>query len=256
MNVSIKLPFILNFAFSEIATAGLNKPPLYSGLQARCHFDIDRYQDALFDTYQISFPHHLHKAVLKRRAEFLAGRFLAREVLNVLGVKNFRLESSADRSPQWPANIIGSISHNDDTAVCAALLISSANTIFADTLSAHNINGIGVDIESWFPTTNLAEIWPNIVGKEEYDRLQAMPWPLNRLLTLVFSAKESLFKAVYPQVGCYFNFLDACLLNCSLPTGCFELKLLCDLSPRFPAGRHFQGCFSDTDENIQTSIVC
>ncbi|WP_072549696.1 4'-phosphopantetheinyl transferase superfamily protein [Candidatus Fukatsuia symbiotica] len=256
MNLSIKLPFIRNFTFSAIATAGMNKQYLYSGLQARCHFDIDSYQDALFDTYHISFPHNLHKAVLKRRAEFLAGRFVAQQVLNVLGVKNFRLENGADRAPQWPVNIIGSISHNDDTALCAALLISPAHTVSADTLSAKTSSGIGLDIESWLPVTKVAEIWPNILGKKEYFQLQTMPWPFNQLLTLVFSAKESLFKALYPQVGCYFDFLDACLLNCSLSTGCFELQLLRDLSPEFHAGRCFQGCFNYTDKDVQTSIVC
>jgi enterobactin synthetase component D len=55
-------------------------------------------------------------------------------------------------------------------------------------------------------------------------------------LTLVFSAKESLFKALYPRVGRYFDFLDARWLTMTEQTLTFELKSA--LTPELSAGWH------------------
>lgn len=56
-------------------------------------------------------------------------------------------------------------------------------------------------------------------------------------LTLVFSAKESLFKALHPVVGQYFDFLDAQLVAIDLQRQCLQLQLLKNLAPAFPRGR-------------------
>ncbi|WP_244081513.1 4'-phosphopantetheinyl transferase superfamily protein, partial [Aeromonas caviae] len=53
-------------------------------------------------------------------------------------------------------------------------------------------------------------------------------------LTLVFSAKESLFKGLYSRVGRYFDFLDARWLALTAQTLTLELK--CPLTPTLPAG--------------------
>ena len=46
-----------------------------------------------------------------RRIEFAAGRDLARTALRRLGVDGHALLPAKDRSPQWPAGVVGSISH-------------------------------------------------------------------------------------------------------------------------------------------------
>ncbi|MGL6523541.1 4'-phosphopantetheinyl transferase superfamily protein, partial [Aeromonas dhakensis] len=53
-------------------------------------------------------------------------------------------------------------------------------------------------------------------------------------LTLIFSAKESLFKALYPRVGRYFDFLDARWLAMTEQT--LTLELVDSLTPTLPAG--------------------
>ena len=67
--------------------------------------------------------------------------------------------------------------------------------------------------------------------------------PFNELLTLTFSAKESLFKALYPQVRCYFDFLDARMVAVDMQRQTFVLALLKTLTPNCPAGRRFNGRF-------------
>ena len=58
------------------------------------------------------------RAVEKRRAEFAAGRSLARIALTEIGHAPCAI-AQADRAPVWPLGIVGSITHsNDYVAVC------------------------------------------------------------------------------------------------------------------------------------------
>lgn len=244
--------FIPSFTFAPLPAAGLNDQPLFRGLLAKCDFDVNEYRDELFAVYGIAFPDSLQKAVAKRRAEYLAGRFVARQVLNMLEVRDYQLAIGIDRAPQWPPGLIGSISHNNQRALCVAQIITPA----AETTNTHlHRHGIGLDIESIISAKRAANLWTGILSEDEHRCFQHGPLPFNQLLTLAFSAKESLFKAVYPQLGRYFDFLEAKLLSYSLDTGDFELQLLRELSGDFPAGRCFTGCFTLNDSDVQTFIA-
>ncbi|CRY53392.1 MULTISPECIES: 4'-phosphopantetheinyl transferase family protein [Yersinia] len=244
--------FIRNFTFAALPASGLNGQPQFHGLLAKCDFDVNEYRDELFAVYGIAFPGNLHKAVTKRRAEYLAGRFVARQVLNMLEIRDYPLTNGAGRAPQWPTGLIGSISHNSQRALCAAQVITPAVGPLTENRITH---GIGLDIEGLIPVERAADLWPGILSEEEYRQFQQGPLPFNHLLTLAFSAKESLFKAVYPQLGRYFDFLEAHLTDYSLDSGRFELQLLRGLSDEFPAGRCFDGSFTITDNDIQTFIA-
>jgi enterobactin synthetase component D len=244
--------FIRNFTFGALPASGLNGQPLFQGLLAKCDFDVNEYRDELFAAYGIAFPDNLQKAVAKRRAEYLAGRFVARQVLNMLEVRDYSLSNGVDRAPQWPTGLIGSLSHNNQRALCAAQIITPAADASGETRQVH---GVGLDIESLIAVERAKGLWPGILGKEEYSYFQESPLPFNQLLTLAFSAKESLFKAVYPQLGRYFDFLEARFSSYSLDSGRFELQLLRDLSEDFPAGRRFTGCFMVNDSDIQTFVA-
>ncbi|WP_145601839.1 4'-phosphopantetheinyl transferase family protein [Yersinia frederiksenii] len=244
--------FIRNFTFTALPASGLNGQPLFHGLLAKCDFDINEYRDELFAVYGIAFPGNLQKAVAKRRAEYLAGRFVARQVLNMLEIRDYPLANGIDRAPQWPTGLIGSISHNNQRALCTAQIITPVVEL---TAVKHRIHGVGLDIESLISAERAENLWPGILSEEERHYFQASPLPFNQLLTLAFSAKESLFKAVFPQLGRYFDFLEARLLSYSLETGRFELQLLRQLSDDFPEGRRFIGCFTLNDTDIQTFIA-
>lgn len=60
-----------------------------SGQLARCHFALAEYRDESFPEAGFALPDHLARAVPKRRAEYLAGRFLARQLLAPLGFADF-----------------------------------------------------------------------------------------------------------------------------------------------------------------------
>lgn len=215
--------------------------PAFSGVIAQCHFSVADYQDDLFAKGGLDFPQHLAPAVAKRRAEYLAGRFLARQVLASLGHQNFILLRGEDRAPIWPKGIAGAISHNRDTALCAAEI-------------DHGTNGVGIDVETLMPLKRAEELLGGIVGDAECLWLRQQPQPFNLLLTLVFSAKESLFKALYPQVRCYFDFLDARIVALDMQQHSFELELQKTLAPGCQAGESFIGQFWQEGDNVTTVI--
>lgn len=218
-------------------------PDGYPGQVARCQFALAEYHDDSFSALGFTLPDHLARAVPKRRAEYLAGRVLARQLLAPLGFVDFTLARGEDRAPQWPAGIAGALSHNSNTALCAVHRESG-------------LGGVGLDVETLLSDERAEELWGAIVSPTEREALLREALPFNALLTLAFSAKESLFKTLYPQVRCYFDFLDARMTAVDVQRQTFVLELLKTLTPHCPAGRRFSGRFWREGDDVTTFIFC
>ncbi|BEM53892.1 4'-phosphopantetheinyl transferase superfamily protein [Serratia sp. Lou2A] len=218
-------------------------PDGYPGQVARCQFALAEYRDENFPEAGFALPEHLARAVPKRRAEYLAGRVLARQLLEPLGFADFTLARGEDRAPQWPPGIAGALSHNSDTALCAVHRESG-------------LGGVGLDVETLLSDVRAEELWGAIVSPAERETLLREALPFNELLTLTFSAKESLFKALYPQVRCYFDFLDARMVAVDTQRQTFVLALLKTLTPNCSAGRRFNGRFWREGDDVTTFIFC
>ncbi|MDJ0849619.1 MAG: 4'-phosphopantetheinyl transferase superfamily protein [Myxococcota bacterium] len=119
-------------------------------------------------------------AAERRRRQFAAGRACAREALARLGAPPAPLLRQADRSPRWPEGVVGSISHCDGR--CAAAVAWEAD--FA---------GLGLDVERRGRATD--RLLPRVATPRERARLEAAEAG-NELLTLLFSAKESVYKCL------------------------------------------------------------
>jgi enterobactin synthetase component D len=177
-----------------------------------------------------------------RRKEFLAGRFIAHSLtpsLNSIGRSDKGL-------PIWPKGTTGSISHKDGHAIAA---VSSKESII----------GLGIDIEN--QQTMKLELAPHIcTAEEEKEFLEPF---LNQAkqehLSLIFSAKESLFKCLYPITQQWFGFKDAKITKLIEEEQSFEISLLKNLSDIYYAGYVIKGSYrSLTIENqlyVITSIV-
>jgi len=142
----------------------------------------------------------VHRAVEKRRREFRAGRACARAALGALGLPPVALPVGPEREPVWPAGVVGSISHAG--GLCVAAVARRAS--FA---------GLGVDVETSEAVRR--PLWRRIARHEELAWLEEAPARLGgspeRWASFVFSAKESLYKAVRALVPLRLGFLDACL---------------------------------------------
>ena len=77
---------------------------------------------------------------------------------------------------------------------------------------------------------------PSIANRKELDTMTANFLDNEYSFTVVFSAKEALFKALYPVVGRYFDFLDVEISAINVSKCELEMRLLIDLSPQLLRG--------------------
>lgn len=203
-------------------------------------FDISRYNDACFDKLMIPFPDTLQPAVTKRRADYLAGRYAAHQLLREAGCHH-AVEVGTDRAPVWPTGWQGSISHTEKWAIAI--------------LAPLRLNlSLGVDIETLRPEV-MSEIATTFTTISERAVLAASGLPYETALLIAFSAKESLFKALYPQVRYIFDFDAAkvCALNSHYNH--FILELTRQLAPGLHAGHRVTGHYLTNEEGVITLIV-
>jgi enterobactin synthetase component D len=189
-------------------------------------------------------PDALAKAVLKRQVEFLAGRVCAQQALTGLtGHQPGSIPSQPDRSPAWPSGIVGSLTHT--TGYAAALIASETH-----------YQGIGIDCEIVLSPDNL-KLQKYLCVTHELEALHEAHsnWHPERLLTLVFSAKESLFKCLYRQVQKFFGFSAARLLSLDQEQGTFVIQLEQDLTPDLSRQTQWRGHFKFQGNLLMTVIL-
>ncbi|OHV12785.1 hypothetical protein BH688_01700 [Kushneria phosphatilytica] len=210
-------------------------------------FDPAQFCETAWHQADVERPATLEHAATKRRAEYLAGRYCARQALLALGLEASALLPLADRQPQWPSEACGSITHSHGLA--AALVASR-----------HHWRGAGIDTERWLDFTRAERIAPAVLTSREREALHSIPpGDRARCVTLTFSLKESLFKALYPLTGTRFYFHDAELEPETLPRlleqrGRCLLELRRSLSDAWPAGARLEGDFAELEERAITFI--
>ncbi|QNM95087.1 4'-phosphopantetheinyl transferase family protein [Chitinimonas koreensis] len=162
----------------------------------------------------LALPADLQRAVPKRQAEYLAGRWCAARALRRFAAAE-QVAVQPDRSPGWPAGFVGSISHAQGRALAVVA-------------RGDDYRALGVDIETELDPATAAQLEPMLLQADE-TALRPAGWPQARFLTLAFSAKETLYKAVYPHGRRILEFHDARLL--AIGAGELELALLPDHRP-------------------------
>ncbi|MCV9940296.1 4'-phosphopantetheinyl transferase superfamily protein [Boseaceae bacterium BT-24-1] len=187
----------------------------------------------------VVLPERIARAAPRRRAEWLAGRSCASEALRLLTGQSSYPGMAPDRSPVWPEGILGSISHSGDVAIALAM-------------SAGAGRGVGIDIEKILGQTEAGEIAHEAMTPWERRRFggEADPFPV----TLAFSAKESLFKALHPSLRRPMSFHSAELVAWDA-LGRARLRLVEELSPEFPAGHEIEVRFSRLSGLLLTRVL-
>ncbi len=167
-------------------------------------------------------------AVLRRRSEYVAGRRCATRALEMC-LANGPLDLSIvgrrpDRAPLWPCGTVGSITHTEGYAAAA---VSGCN----------RVRSIGINSEMLLIRGHALEIGPSVASSEEIERTAAIFHTRDHLgLTVLFSAKESLFKCLFPLVSVHFGFPDACCVDADASKGTITLELRTDLCDDFRRG--------------------
>jgi 4'-phosphopantetheinyl transferase EntD len=127
------------------------------------------------------------RAVARRRREFFAGRNLARIALQLLGGDSCAIPCNKDRTPLWPSGFKGSISHSEDYVMVALT-------------GSPQILGVGIDIES---AKGVDPELRDIISQDERESSVDE--------TVLFSAKEAVFKAVFPICREFLEFNDVAI---------------------------------------------
>lgn len=174
--------------------------PRYAGMQWRAVAITHAPQTLLHwgeepDCLTIPLPDDLLRAVPKRQAEFLAGRLCAALALQALELPP--QVPRLGRAPVWPSGAVGSITHTDTLAVAVASPVHSA---------------LGLDCETIMDAAQAADISDMILNTNE---AAFRPPFLNfaSFVTLVFSAKEALYKGISGRVGRVLEFHEVQLLG-------------------------------------------
>jgi len=205
-------------------------------------FDPGLLSPACIARSGIALPAGIQRARPVRQAEFIAGRLCAGKALEMLVGHASVPPQGADRAPQWPAAVCGSITHNRHRALA---MVARREDYLA----------VGIDIETWLDDRQSDELAGEILTGSERMRLQQLPVEQRaRLLTLTFSLKESLYKALYPLTGTPFYFEHAELSEWRA-NGQARLRLLCDLSEDFPAHSEIAGRFQPMEDDLLSYVA-
>jgi 4'-phosphopantetheinyl transferase EntD len=129
-----------------------------------------------------------------RRREFLRSRWLYRSI----SASKFNLEKTADGDVIWPEGLCGSLSHKQG---CVALAVESKL----------KWKSLGVDLEVVAINSGILE---KVMDDDEFNVMIALLGQEDGV-SAVFSAKEAVFKAIFPLGRKMFWFDDAKLCGIS-----------------------------------------
>ncbi|NOT08103.1 MAG: 4'-phosphopantetheinyl transferase superfamily protein [Gemmatimonadales bacterium] len=167
-----------------------------------------------------------------RRSEFAAGRASARAALKRLGVPPAPILADARRVPVWPSGVIGSITHCAGYCGCAVARSGAAM-------------GLGVDVEVAAP---LPDDIREAVSTPRERQSAGLP-PL-----LLFSAKESVFKACFPLTRIELDFREV-EIELGSEAGTFVALLPGRLAEALGGVWRLAGRYAVTSDFVATGVV-
>jgi 4'-phosphopantetheinyl transferase EntD len=137
----------------------------------------------------------ISRAVGKRRREFRTTRHCARRALSQLGLPPVPLLRGEHGQPQWPAGVVGSMTH------CAGYRAAAV-------ARSCEIRALGIDAE---PHAALpAEVLQTIAVPEEHQTLISLARSVPQTCwdRVLFCAKEAVYKAWFPLTRQWLGFAD------------------------------------------------
>lgn len=153
----------------------------------------------------------LTRAAAKRRREFAAVRSCARRAMEKLGVPPQPVLPGEHGAPGWPAGLAGSMTHCE--GYCAAALVRAAD-----------LASLGIDAEAHGPLPEYVLSAVSLPSERMRLRGLAERRPGIHWDRLLFSAKESVYKAWFPLTGQWLDFMEADIELTA--DGCFRATLL------------------------------
>lgn len=195
------------------------------------------------DSNSALFPEELAlvaAAVPKRRNEFTTTRGCARRALGSLGFSPAPLLTGERGAPIWPDGVVGSMTHCDGYR---AAVVAHRSDFLA----------LGIDAE---PAGALPDgVLDAIARPEELTRIKHLAdfRDANCWDRILFSAKESVYKAWFPVTQRWLGFEDASI-DIDPVAGSFRARLLVPAEPFGPQAE-FHGRWLVRDGLVLTAIT-
>lgn len=225
---------MLDFSPCDIWMGFASKNIFWAGAS----FSVNDIDHTTFARHSVTLPAGFDRMLSKRRCEYLAGRLCAIRALRDAGI-NSQVGRAKSGRPLWPDGYAGSISHTGNFAI--------ACVVRSDTPCR-----VGIDMEIVMSEQMAQELAPLLLTEEDRRYIDFMPF--NQLVTLVFSAKESLFKALHRDIGYVFGFDEAELVyldDCSV-----KLRIKNDLSNRWVKGSIIEVSYKCVGSVIYSFVYC
>jgi 4'-phosphopantetheinyl transferase EntD len=201
--------------------------------------EISAVESRRDDTSAAIFPEEealIKGAVAPRRAEFATARACARQALALIGVPAGPILRGAKREPVWPPGIVGSITHC--TGYRAAAVARATETLT-----------IGIDAEPHAPIPE--RVAARVLDDDERAWMTTAPAGIH-WDRLVFSAKESVYKAWFPLARRFLDF-DEATLAIDPATSSFYARLLVPTPAGVP--NEFRGRYLVADGLVITATA-
>lgn len=216
--------------------------PLPGLILHSCRFDPAQLAEDDFTRCGLHPPAAIASAAAKRQSEYLAGRLCAASALRALRGQPDYPDRGADNAPCWPPGSLGSITHSHGWA---AALVGSRSAW----------RGLGLDAEPLIPGARAERLAGEILTPAELQHFRQLPEHERAgYLTLCFSLKESLFKALYPLVQRRFWFQAAALVEQD-GDGRVRLQLREELGGEWSAGTCLDGQFTVHQERLLSLVT-
>ena len=206
---------------------------------AACRYTPEDYRSRDYHNYAVLPPAWIERARNNRASEYLAGRYCAQQALLALTQRNMQVGANSDRSPIWPAGIVGSITHGNNFA--AAIVAYKKH-----------YRALGLDCEEKIKRRVGNRFESLILSDAELTRIECSNMDRQQLITIIFSAKESIYKALYPITNKFMEFRDCQFLEIDRHNANFEVTSGDLLNQR--SGRRIAVRYAIQDRMIMTSI--
>ncbi|CAA0115609.1 4'-phosphopantetheinyl transferase family protein [Zhongshania aliphaticivorans] len=175
------------------------------------NFNNFQFEPALYDQHSVYCPPAMVKASRKRQAEYFAGRYLAAKAMASHDIHNVKLIADANRCPLWPSTLVGSITHTNNYAACI-------------TANKADISAIGIDAQDILNEERAERLQSRIIDSAEARLISQNNLSPALGLSLCFSAKEAIYKALYPRIQQYFGFNAAKLHSIDTAANTFSFR--------------------------------
>lgn len=191
------------------------------------------------ENYAVWLPVGMKDVASVRKQEFIAGRFCAVQAAKNIGYELNHLPSAATREPMWPEGLKGSITHSKQLAIgCVSL--------------SDDLESIGIDAEEKIKSGLGREVEKVIANEDELGLLK-LKEPEDGL-TILFSAKESLYKALFPIVRSFIDFKEVVLTDLDSENMTFVLELKTSNPKLLSHLGKYPGSYKKMGETIVTVV--